>query len=48
MQEEKGESICPRLLLPAPLHFSSCTHNFLNPEIGLNILFEKGHRGYRK
>jgi len=35
---------------------SSCTHiffflhphNFLNPEIGLNILFEKGHRGYRK
>jgi len=36
--------------------FSSCTpkffflhpHNFLNPEIGLNILFEKGHHDYRK
>jgi len=23
-------------------------HNFLNPEIGLDLLFEKGHRGYRK
>jgi len=31
----------PYIFLPAP-------HNFLNPEIGLNILFEKGHHGYRK
>ena len=35
---------------------SSCTptffflhpHNFLNPDTGLNLLFEKGNRGYRK
>jgi len=31
-----------------PTFFFMHPHNFLNPEIGLNILFEKGYRGYWK
>jgi len=31
-----------------PTFFFLHPHNFLNPETGLDLLFEKGHRGYRK
>jgi len=37
-----------RLLLPAPLRFSPAPHNFLNSKTELDLLFEKGHPGYRK
>jgi len=31
-----------------PTFFFLHPQNFLNPKTGLNLLFEKGHSGYRK
>jgi len=40
-EKQEASSSC------TPIFFFLHPHYFLNPKTGLNLLFEKGHRGYQ-